>query len=667
MQDLDDQVYVPNGPPKKWSIVPFLQGYFFLIIATVLLWQVIPSELFVSIESFASLHVILEVFAVIVACMVTAISWYSPNQSSNTIVGATLFLGVALLDLFHLMSYSGMPDFGSINTPHKSILFWLAARYLSAIAIVFFVIDSAKLHRWKKNKQALLALTIVSILPFGYFVAVYPNWFPTTFSPETGLTPLKIGLEYGLIFIFCFFAFYIYKNAKYNPTPQDKGLFAAAIILASSEFLFTLYASASDFANFSGHIYKIIAYWVIFQTIFVSIIKSPYRQIQHSENTLKRLANIVAQNRNESLYSSVCDLLYEKTSADYILILSYDVQTQIKPIVLNYYKRGQALPRSQPSNFKNYVIETKLDRRNIMYSESDDTTMSPLPSDSPYKSFISYPLVSETKGIVGTIILASTHTFSLQKLLKETLFIISTRLASELEQAIISEHKQHKKSELAKKLESAREEERKNIARDIHDDLGGSLAALKIDISLLSNRLKKQEADEKAMSKLTSMNSVVDKSIKDMRSIINNLRLGILDDIGMIEALEWTLKETEQRHDLAGSFISDIRTSDIDVIMDETSKTALFRMIAEALTNVVKHADAATVSVELFIEDNQVVARIIDDGKGINESNTKNNSYGIIGMRERADLLGGSISFSSPIDGGTQIDIRIPSLLENIK
>ncbi|MDH5217401.1 MAG: sensor histidine kinase, partial [Gammaproteobacteria bacterium] len=289
-----------------------------------------------------------------------------------------------------------------------------------------------------------------------------------------------------------------------------------------------------------------------------------------------------------------------------------------------------------------------------------------LPFNAQFKSFISYPLVSEKHGNVGSVILASTSGFSLRQRLKETLFIISTRLAHELEQSIIAENKQRDKIELARKLEAAREEERKTIARDIHDDLGGSLAALKIDISLLSKRLKKTNTDEAIASKLTTMNTVVEKSIKDMRNIINNLRLGILDDIGIIEAIEWTLRETEDRHHISTCFISDLLTSDIESGLEEAARTSLFRMINEAITNVVKHAQATSISVELFKEDRQIVTRIIDDGQGIKKKNTHKNSYGIIGMQERVDLLNGEIEFSSPTNGGTQIEIRIPTFRENI-
>lgn len=666
MQHIETSGAPPNPQIASWQSwlnTPYGKIFFVLIFVTATLWQIVPDKLFPSIESYASLHIILESFSVIVAFMIFAICWYSPNQDTNTIAAAILFFIVALLDMFHFMSYVGMPAFGTENSANKSLLFWLAARYLSTIALLLFILSNQRQTISLPSKHTALFSALIISLGFSFFAAMHTDSFPVMFDNENGLSKTKIGLEYGLIATFLFLAVYVVKKSQSNPSSQDKGLFISALVLATSEFLFTLYGSLSDFAIFMGHVFKVFAYWIIFQSIFVSLIKRPYSQVQQSEQTLKRLAKILSLNRNESLYDAVGQLLYDKTQAEHVLLLGYDSKTRIEPSILSYYERGKYLRSNAPPIFYSQVIQHKLDRRNIIYR--NDMEHNPLPEELPFKTFISYPLLSEKNGNVGAIIVASNKSFTLRQSLTETLFIVSTRLASELEEAIIELESRNRKKELARKLDTAREEERKTIARDIHDDLGGSLAALKIDISLLTKRLTKSKTEESTLDKLSSMNRVVEKSIQDMRNIINNLRLGILDDIGMIEAIEWRLKETEHRHNINTQFECELQTQEFDSWVEETSKVSLFRMISEAITNVIKHANAHNLKLKLFKEDEQLAVEITDDGQGMSEVTNKQGSYGIIGMQERTDLMGGSLSFSSPISGGTQINIRIPILTEN--
>jgi PAS domain S-box-containing protein len=208
---------------------------------------------------------------------------------------------------------------------------------------------------------------------------------------------------------------------------------------------------------------------------------------------------------------------------------------------------------------------------------------------------------------------------------------------------------------LAGRLQSIREEERKRVAREIHDQLGQALTAIKIDFSSLIRELA---AGEKQPSKRTaSILQLVDESIHSVRRIATELRPGILDDLGLVAAIEWAGEDFESRTGTQCRL--DLPPESIAV--DAERATAIFRIFQETLTNVARHADASLVDVRLAKEDGDLTLEVHDNGKGISEDKLLNGkSLGILGMRERAMLLGGELTISGPPGSGTTVRVRIP-------
>jgi len=210
---------------------------------------------------------------------------------------------------------------------------------------------------------------------------------------------------------------------------------------------------------------------------------------------------------------------------------------------------------------------------------------------------------------------------------------------------------------LAARLQSIREEERKRVARDIHDQLGQALTAIKIDLSSLVRELP---AGEKQPAKRTaSILQLVDESIQSVRRISTELRPGILDDLGLVAAIEWAGEEFESRTGTPCRL--DLPPENIEV--DAERATAIFRIFQETLTNVARHADASQVDVRMACEGGDLTLEVYDNGKGINGDQLSNRaSFGILGMRERAMLLGGELTISSPPGKGTTVRVRIPEV-----
>jgi len=209
---------------------------------------------------------------------------------------------------------------------------------------------------------------------------------------------------------------------------------------------------------------------------------------------------------------------------------------------------------------------------------------------------------------------------------------------------------------LAANLEEVREEERKVIAREIHDEFGQALTCLKMDLSYLSRRLHGDQAD--LLEKLNSMMRLIDNNIQLIRDVSSQLRPGILDDFGLLSAVEWQLQSFSIRTGIRYRINSNLDGKELD----SKIRTALFRILQEALTNVVRHSGANEVFVELNRNgEGTLVMGIDDNGKGISEEaiNDKK-SLGILGMRERSVLLGGSFRIESAKDKGTRIRVSVP-------
>jgi two-component system, NarL family, sensor histidine kinase UhpB len=208
---------------------------------------------------------------------------------------------------------------------------------------------------------------------------------------------------------------------------------------------------------------------------------------------------------------------------------------------------------------------------------------------------------------------------------------------------------------LADGLLIAREEERTTIAREIHDVLGQSLTALKMDTAWIGRRVL--EAFPALRAKFASMEALIDESIVSVRRIATDLRPGILDDLGLTAALEWQSQQFEQR---AGIHCR-LRASVGDAAIDPLVSTAMFRIFQEALTNVTRHSRASHVVATLEHRGTDLVLEVHDDGVGITrEDASATRSIGLVGMRERAQLVGGTFSISGAAGGGTTVRVQIP-------
>ena len=213
---------------------------------------------------------------------------------------------------------------------------------------------------------------------------------------------------------------------------------------------------------------------------------------------------------------------------------------------------------------------------------------------------------------------------------------------------------------LSEHVESIREEERTGIAREIHDQLGQALTALKIDLGWLTRRAGEQEQlpSKVVNERLRSMSELADSIMGEIRRISAELRPSVLDDLGLVAAIDWQAQEFERR---TGTQCVFTHTPGAERF-DPKISTAVFRIFQEALTNIARHAGAGRVEVQLERRGSDLELTVRDDGKGITpEAAGHPMSLGLLGMRERARSLGGSVDIGGHANGGTLLTLRIPT------
>ena len=269
------------------------------------------------VPGYLAWHMLLETTAIAVAALVFAVGWnsHSLHPQRNVLLLSCAFLAVALLDFSHMLSYRGMPDYVTPSGVEKAIHFWLVARYVAAAALLVAVwlpwppVAGEPLRRARPGRfRPLLAMLLLVVLAHVLFL-YYPHWLPATFVPGQGLTALKLGAEYGVIGIHLITLGVLLRRLRQASGCNIALLLAAVLAMICSEVFFTLYASATDLFNLVGHLYKVLAYLLLYRAVFVEMIAAPYRALsatrRHSQAILEAIPDLLFEFDGDGRYLQV--------------------------------------------------------------------------------------------------------------------------------------------------------------------------------------------------------------------------------------------------------------------------------------------------------------------------------------------------------------------------
>jgi PAS domain S-box-containing protein len=223
---------------------------------------------------------------------------------------------------------------------------------------------------------------------------------------------------------------------------------------------------------------------------------------------------------------------------------------------------------------------------------------------------------------------------------------------------------------LAARLDAIREEERRNMAREIHDQIGQALTAMKLDLASLRANLPAGTDRPAVERRVAEMDRLLEQTLETTRRLSAELRPAMLEDLGLAAAIDWQARELHARTGIRCTVQLDDRldgaghaseTADLGRLVDPATALVLFRIVQEALTNVVRHAGAQNVAIRLAAEPEALVLTIRDDGRGITvEEQRRPSALGLLGMRERALVLGGEVTIEGVPGAGTTVTVRLP-------
>jgi PAS domain S-box-containing protein len=271
-----------------------------------------------------------------------------------------------------------------------------------------------------------------------------------------------------------------------------------------------------------------------------------------------------------------------------------------------------------------------------------------------------YPDVTNTgmwkhKKKSGETIIAEVITHDIQFADKPVRLVLANDVTDKIKAREALEASNRTLRQLTSHLQNVREEERKHMAREIHDELGQQLTVIKMDVSWIKK--KSDPANGELLEKIDELLSLLDDTVKTVRELSSRLRPSLLDDLGLVAAIDWHLNDFRQRTGLA--ITAELPEGELD--LQESVTTALFRILQESLTNVARHSGAKNVFVKLEEENDNVVLSIQDDGKGYTESiDSGKRTLGILGMKERALMIGGAYTIQGFPGKGTLVSVSVP-------
>jgi PAS domain S-box-containing protein len=583
------------------------------------------------------MHVALETFAIVVAIMVFGITWnaYTPGHSANTQILAAGFLLVGLLDFGHMFSFRGMPDLVTPSGPEKAIQFWLAERF--AVAIILLVVALRAWQRpltedWTRHLLLLGSLTLAALV---YWQVLYhPEFWPRTFIEGQGLTPFKIAAEYAvvLMLVAAGMLFYRQMHAADDAARARNAcrLGAACMVSALGELCFVLYSAVSDIFNLLGHVYKVIGYLYIYRAVFIESVRQPYVQLGRAQDALRSsqlMLQSVLDNAPVRIFWKDREGRYLGANKRMLDDLGLQEANQVAG------KDDFALyPSDQAERFR-------ADDREVMLSASPKLNIEEpvrLPDGSDAWLLTNKVPLKGLDGQVSGVLGAYSDITSLRN--------------TELQ--LYEANRQLR--DLTVRREEAREQERKRIAQDLHDDLGQMLTGLRMEVGLL--RIQYGEQRPELLAPLQKLREQIDATIQVVRDVAAQLRPAVLD-MGVASALEWQVAEFTKRSGIDCRLLLD----EPAIALSAEQATTIFRIVQESFTNIMRHARATRVEVRLRHLSDHCLLEIEDNGDGFDAAGLQRRTFGLMGMRERALVLGGELDIDSAPGRGTKVSVHIRS------
>lgn len=597
------------------------------------------------------LHTALETATIVIFTSVFIVCWnaFGEIRKKNSVILAVAFLCTAIFGFFHAISFQGMPGFLNPIDMHKSLGFWLLSRAIVTATLFGLAINFGDSQISTKKSFGILSLGLLLTIVSSLIIFSKPEFLPLTYVVGHGQTVFKISCEMILVIINLMTSALLYRQAD-SSTLEQPGehlqikrayLFLASSMMAMSEVYFSMDTNANDIFVIIGHVFQLLSALAIYRSMVTVNIHAPYATLIESSK------NLEATTEELSLHKKRLTGIIETAIDGIITIDESQNIILINPAAAAFFGytvdalKGKSLNDVIPSRHRKVhgahvreFGETGATRRKMGTSFEDFyvTGLTASGKEFPIEASIS-SLIENGQRYYTVIFRDITD----RKLAKEKLAQYHTQL-----------------SQLSTALQSIREEERKHIARELHDDLGQLLAALRMDLSLLQ---RDSLITEKAQKTINSMDQLILTSITTLRRIATDLRPRALDEGGLFFALQTLQKDFSVRHGIDCELVA----NEEQLTLDDARSTAIFRIIQESLTNVVRHAKASEVQIVFERNETSLKFSICDNGRGIGQEDMlKSRSFGLVGMRERVKAMQGGFTVTSTSGEGTRLEVSMP-------
>jgi PAS domain S-box-containing protein len=610
-------------------------GLVLLLVATL---AFLPYSIAISELQLEPFRILIELACVVLFFSIFIVSWhgYGIHRQSRSVILALGFLCAAIFNFFSIASETATPHFSGVNYQQTALLFSLLWRTMTAIILLFIAIEAISNKQIRTISQwtlraALCAIAAISFLAFFYF-----DQIPSLHVHGTWSNQIKAGYELVLIFLFLLASLLTYLQPK-SPTDditEKSYLFVASMTLAMSEFCFSEIHEHHILLSIVGQLYQLVAVYCIYYSLVTISLRVPLAQLAQTRNELLK-----SRNRLTGIIQTATDGIITVDSSHHIIL--------VNPAAENYFgyehqkmlgkHLDQFIPMRHRAGHNQHVNEFGKTGTTIrkMGSQSADFSVTGLK-----QSGEEFPIEASISSLIEG---------------DQRFFTVIFRDITDRKIAKQKMEQYHRElSDLSQSLQTVREEERKHIARELHDDLGQLLAALRMDISLLG---KRQPDAPTIKPILASMDKLILNAITTLRRIATDLRPRALDEGGLYFALQTLQRDFSQRHAIDCNFTA----NEHDLILNDEVSTMVYRVIQESLTNVARHAKATQVNIILDRSDDRLTFKITDNGRGISEQDyAKRQSFGLVGMRERIRGLQGELTITSNEVSGTCIEVAVP-------
>jgi PAS domain S-box-containing protein len=643
--------------------------------AVILVWIVVLFGLYVtSLYSYLLFHSLVETFSIVVACGIFMVAWNARRLIDNNYL---LFIGIAYLfvgglELVHTLAYRGMGVFHDTDANLPTQL-WIATRYTQSLSLF---IAPGFLRRNLKAGSVFIGYSIFVALLFLFIFGW--NMFPDCFVEGVGLTPFKKVSEYIICLIFLGSAVLLVRHRREFDPKVLQWLLLSILLVIVAELAFTFYVSVYGLSNLVGHYFTLLSFYLIYKAVIETGLVKPYtllfRNLKQSEQMLQQAKEALetkVEERTRELAIANEDLQVEMSRRKRVEEELRESESRFRQLYddapVGYYeldsegqimqvnRTGLVMLGYEPQEVVGQPVWEFVEEQEVSRQEFHDKisgVLTPPPAfertfrrknGTVFPALVQNRLIRDTEGHI-TGIRSTILDVTERKQMVETLRESEKRLRF-----------------LSSQILSAQENERKRIARELHDGLGQILTAVKFKMEeTLRNRGGHPgEADLRSLETLIPR---LQEGIEEARRIGMDLRPSILDDLGILATLGWFCREFQKIY--SGISLEkqiDIQEKDVP----DPLKTVIYRVLQEAMHNIAKHSKADFVSISLKRTGERIELLVRDNGRGFNPQEALSDEnprkgLGLSSMRERTELSSGHFTIESVKGEGTTIRASWP-------